>query len=309
MSSIFTTSFPSIDHRENQRLGYRYPIKVILPQYLVNNKLFEEFYDAVDEVYDKYVYKQIEELKNLRNMWFSNPGVEMNILENKMINMQDWSIPANEVVVKQLSTLGLTLGKSAGLFKTEHFLTLCRHLGQYWYEKGTNTFVDFVNFCCNTRFEMKYMWTEDYEHFYDEGDEKIGTPIWLGGTWYPTTHVSFKTKDMAADPLLVSLLFNEIANYNLVLHTIKTEFDLDFGGNDGQGAIRFGKLFTFNEEIHVGRDTGADWWHQNIFGFKDQNLHNFDHGVFMPEERKYQDDTVFGFEGSRQGSFNNPFGR
>lgn len=313
MASIFTINFPSIDYKENKRLGYRLPTKVILPQYLVSNPFFEDFFDAVDQVYDRYVYPQIDALANVRNMWYSNPYVEQKILDNSLINLSDWSIPANEVVVKQLSTLGLTLGQSAGLFTTENFLSLCRHLGQFWYEKGTDKFMDFVNFCCGTHFQMKNLWTENYSDFYPEGDAHIGTPIWEGGTWYPTTHVEFTTTDLNADPLLISILFSEIANYNLVMYTVAVEIDIGFGGS-GEGGqdisgIPVGIMLQYHEEMFLGKESNADYYKQKIFGYKGQDLHNFDQGSFIYEEPNYEDDEVFGFDGSDQGSFNNPFAR
>ena len=53
MASIFTVNFPSLDFKENKRLGYRLPTKVILPQYLVSNPFFEAFFDAFDQFYDR----------------------------------------------------------------------------------------------------------------------------------------------------------------------------------------------------------------------------------------------------------------
>jgi hypothetical protein len=68
------------------------------------------------------------------------------------------------------------------------------------------------------------MWTTDYITFYPEGDPFIGTPIWEGGSWYPTTHVSINWDSGKFNVPLnnVVSLFNDVSNYNLVLNDIST---------------------------------------------------------------------------------------
>lgn len=55
------------------------------------------------------------------------------------------------------------------------------------------------------------------------------TPVWQGGTWFPTTHVrvSFDMAKFAGINILsLATFFYEFANYNLVLRDITTETDI-----------------------------------------------------------------------------------
>lgn len=320
--SIFTEDFPYVDISKNIRLGYKLPFKTILPAYIRNTTFFAELFDATDKVFDSKVYNAINSLKNIRNMWVSNPELEQKIIDSeKMITLDDWTIPEQSTVVNQLNTLGLKLGESAGLFSTQNYLAFCRFIGQYWFEKGTANFMDFVNFCCGTQYEITNLWTKDYQHFYKEGDEAIGTPIWEGGEWYPTTHVSFvSTNNYDADVELLAVLFNEIANYNLVLDTIEQAFDFKppkppAEGEDPSpeweeamkhpqenGIMVIGFGMWFNEEMKIGYRQILDI-NRDILGLEGQNLGQLDHVPFVTEERYYEEPEVFGFEGQNQGNF------
>ena len=75
------------------------------------------------------------------------------------------------------------------------------------------------------------LWSSDYKTFLEEGDPSIGTPIWQGGDWFPTTHVRlyfdfFKFQGISATDL--GNFFYEFANYNLVLRDIAQVFNTIF---------------------------------------------------------------------------------
>lgn len=324
--SIFTEDYPDIGIDRAIRLGYRLPFKTILPSYIKNTKFFSDFFDAIDETFDKHVYSKTFLLKNIRNMWLSNPQLEQKIINsNELITLDDWTLPSNEIVVKQLNTLGLQLGKSASLFTNKDYTTFCRFIGQYWYEKGTGTFMDFVNFCCGADYTFINTWTKDYSKFYKEGSSEIGTPVWEGGEWYPTTHVRFVSKNnYDADVHIIAILFNEIANYNLVLASIEQEFsfgpDPDGGGGSGgsghkpdelpddpqsNGYICFGIAMIFREFLKVGFREILDI-NREIFGLKGQYLGQLDHVPFAEEVREFEEQEVFGFN-KDQNNFNAPF--
>lgn len=327
--SIFTEDFPYSDVAQDIRLGYRLPFKTILPGYLKNTEFFTDLFDAADYVLDKRVYSAINALKNLRNMWFSNPELEQKIIDSEeLIKLEDWTIPEQDTVVKQLNLLGLQLGKSAGLFNNQNYLAFCRFVGQYWFEKGTGNFMDFVNFCCGTQYEIVNLWTTDYAKFYAEGDEAIGTPIWEGGDWYPTTHIRFvSTDNYDADITLMAVLFNEIANYNLVLNSIEQEYNFEPPAKppeDGEepspeweeamknpqqnGIFAIGFGWCFIEQMKIGYRQILDV-NRDILGLEHQRLGQLDHVPFQEETRFYEEPEVFGFDGQQQGNFSDyPFG-
>ena len=286
--STFTVDFPYTDINQNRRLGYKLPIEVIMPQYMKDSDLLRDLYECIDIVFDKRVYDKTEILSYLRNMWVSNPDIEEKILNKELLDLNDWSLPERVIVGKQLNLLGLHLGESASLFSAEDFIVLCRYLGMYWFKKGTKTFMDFVNFCCNTHYRIQNLWTNNYVDFVPEGDERIGTPVWENGSWYPTTHVSFVTTDGETNILALALLFKEIANYNLVLDSILVEFNMDITTTHPLypdkkiPKLLFGthfdyytsyKLYTLNQGILDGTE-------KQIFGFKDTKRYGFDLASF-----------------------------
>lgn len=225
---IYTTDFQE-DQKLAKRLGYRLPRKILLPPYLSFNPFFSDWMDATDELFDSRVEDKIEILKNLRNMWVSNPDMERKIQAGEMLSQSDWSVPEQNIVLKQLNMLGLQLGVPTVMFDEYSFMNFCRFIGLYWMQKGTSTFMDFVNFCTGMQFIIVNCWTQDYKEFLPEGDERIGTPIWEGGKWYPTTHIIFKSINPEfTDVKMLGQLFYELANYNLVLYAVDSVFNMDF---------------------------------------------------------------------------------
>lgn len=235
---IYTTDFLE-DHKLAERLGYRLPRRILLPPYLSFNPFFSQWLDAADELFDQRVDAKIDIIKNLRNMWVSNPDLERKIQAQEMILQSDWSVPEQAIVLKQLNMLGLQLGTPTVMFDEYSFMNFCRFVGMYWMQKGTQTFMDFVNFCAGMQFTIKPCWTKDYKEFFVEGDERIdGKPIWEGGEWYPTTHVQFQSiNPKFTDVKMLAQLFYELANYNLVLYSIDSLFNLYFivPGSDATG--------------------------------------------------------------------------
>lgn len=69
-------------------------------------------------------------------------------------------------------------------------------LGNYYlYSKGTRNFADFFAYVFKAIFRVSQMWSyengnDEYPALLPEGDAGIGTEVWNGGTWYPTSHVT-----------------------------------------------------------------------------------------------------------------------
>lgn len=226
---------PSDDHRENVRLGYRVPAAVLLPPYLMGNPYFLQYMEAVDEVFGPMVDEKIEILRNLRNMWPTDPDLEASIAQNAlsteqvMLDNSQWPKFERNITVKQVNALGMNL-QSAGLITDDQYQAISRWAGQYWFGKGTQSFIDFINYCLNIGLFVQPLWTQDYSNFLPEGDPGIGTAIWDGGTWYPTSHVTIEAPGglPTTSPNDLALFFYEIANYNLVLQAVDLRFDLRF---------------------------------------------------------------------------------
>lgn len=213
--------------KERQRRGEVIPRSTLLPPYFINNPYFVDYCNAMDAVYGPTVDAQLRTLSNIRNMWVQNTDTEAHVDDRELIPDSAWSTPNRDLVVKQVNQLGMKLSQ-AGVVSDDAYQTIARFVGIYWFGKGTDKFMEFINYCLSSDFRVFNMWTTDYEHFYNEGDPAIGTPIWEGGPWYPTTHVTIQAKGglQGIDIVTLQKFFYEIANYNLVLQSIDANYDM-----------------------------------------------------------------------------------
>lgn len=222
-----------------QRHGIIVPRSTLLPPYLASNPYFVEYCNAMDAVFGPTVDAELRTLANLRNMWVQNPTTEASVDQQALIPDSAWSTPDRDLVVKQVNALGMKL-QTAGIVSDDAYQTIARFVGTYWFGKGTGQFIEFINYCLSSDFRVFNMWTTDYVTFVPEGDETIGTPIWEGGPWYPTTHVLIEAKGglKGIDILTLQQFFYEIANYNLVLQSVDANFDMQIVSEiDGDAAV------------------------------------------------------------------------
>lgn len=214
-------------YKENKRLGIKVPRSSLMPPYLVNNPYFVEFANSIDYVFSTSVDSSLDTLSNIRNMWVQSPNTEQQVLGQQLIDKELWNLPDRGLSVRQVNMLGMKLF-NAGVVTDDAYQTIARFVGIYWFGKGTWTFMEFINYCLSSDLRLYNLWTENYEDFLPEGDSGIGTPIWEGGTWYPTTHVIIEAKGglKGLDIRTLQSFFYEIANYNLVLLAIDANYDM-----------------------------------------------------------------------------------
>lgn len=225
---IYSLNPPGTNVNENLKLGYRTPRSILLPPYLILGTLWTGLMDAVDAVFESSIDIPTEILSDLRNMWVTNPELENNQIANaELIPFEAWSQPEWEILVKQVNMLGMKFS-TASVLTNDNYQSIARWVGQYWFGKGTSAFIDFINYCLSASLAIEQLWTEDYVNFYPTGDSTIGTPIWEGGTWYPTSQVSITSTGglQNVDVQTLTTFFYEIANYNIVLHDIAITFDI-----------------------------------------------------------------------------------
>ena len=224
MNYTYTVDLPSTDPEVNKRMGYALPTSILLAPYLATNPYFVEFTHMVDEVFDGSVTSSLDAYGNIRNMWVTNNALEEKIVRESMIDFSDWSVPDRSLLVKQVNMLGMKLSNS-GVADSKAYVAISRFVGQYWFEKGRKAAIDFLNFCLRQDFRMVKLWTNDYVTFVEDGSPQIGKTVWEGGTWYPTTHVAIIVEgSLNMSPQVLTVFFNDIANYNLVLHSIDQLF-------------------------------------------------------------------------------------
>jgi hypothetical protein len=266
------------DYIQQFRLGYRTPRSVLLPPYLALNDYYVEFTDAIDNVWSTMVDTKIDVLANLRNMWVTNPTVEQKIIDDEMLDFADWSHPERQILVQQVNLLGMKL-KSAGLLTNDNYQTISRFLGFYWFGKGTQAFIEFINFALIADLEVHNMWSTlnadpsstvsnfEYNNLTRENDDGTppGTPMWEGGPWFPTTHVEITANGglQGIDAETLAEFFYEIANYNLVLASIESSYDLPVVDTNVEGdttatVVAVGLYFDPNVVISTIGRYGAD---------------------------------------------------
>lgn len=213
--------------KERKRLGIKIPRATLWPPYMIQNPYFVEYTNAMDAVYGSTADAGLDTLTNIRNMWVQSPETEAFVDIGEMIPRDTWPKFDRDLVVKTVNMLGLKL-QTAGIVTDDAYQTISRFVGIYWFEKGTQAFMEFINYCLSSDLRVYNMWTQDYESFFNEGDSEIGTPIWEGGTWYPTTHVTIEAKGglQGLDIFTLQQFFYEISNYNLVLKAIDANYDM-----------------------------------------------------------------------------------
>jgi alpha-tubulin suppressor-like RCC1 family protein len=241
----------------------------LLPPYLENNPVWTELFDALDTLWANGTLNQagidnaINALRYIRYPYILTDAALGKINEGQMISFEEFAAPDRSLLIQQTNLLGLPITNS-DLLSDEDYLRLFRNLGMYWFSKGKANFIDFLSYCLNTDFSIINLWTTNYVDFYEEGDPTIGTPIWSGGAWYPTTHVRLsydaaKYTDVPTEDL--TRLFYDFANYNLVLlsidqvaspRIIADDSSLWVWGGNGTGQLGLGDLTDRSSPVQVG---------------------------------------------------------
>jgi hypothetical protein len=210
--------------------------QILLPSFLQDDP-WVSLVNAIDSVFKTNIDDPVVWLSRIREHYLLNDTVLAKIESGLMVSESLLDVFDKETVVQNISLSGLAVPNS-GQFTSHQLNRLLRDISAFWYEKGTDRAADFISYILNTPIDITNLWTEDYVTFLPEGDVGIGTPIYLGGTWYPTTHIQF-----AFDPLSVLTvplttilnMFLLISNYNIVIGNAALELFLAVS-QDGQGA-------------------------------------------------------------------------
>ncbi len=163
MKFTYTTDLPN-DPDKIKSGYYRLPRSILLPPYLAQNPYFVEYTNSIDQVFDSSVESPLLALQNVRNMWTTSKEAEAKITNGEMLDFAQWAGPDHATVVQQVNLLGMQLS-TAELVDEVSYRTLAKFLGSYWYDKGKNSSVDFLNFCLGTELTITPLWTKDYKTF------------------------------------------------------------------------------------------------------------------------------------------------
>ncbi len=208
--------------------------QVLLPPYLEDQETWKGLLDSIDKVFKPEIDDATEYLSRLRDTWIISDEMEEKIQQGKLIDNTEWSRYEKEILIRQANQLGFDF-KESNILSNDDYERITRNLGTYWYGKGTPSFINFLGFVLNSVITVKNLWSNNgvspksYGNFLPEGDSGIGTPVWQGGEWFPTTHVEvgfnpFKFANTSVSKLVA--LFYALANYNLVIGNILLEGEL-----------------------------------------------------------------------------------
>lgn len=214
---------------------------VMLPPYLAGNPAWQQLVESMDSVLQTEVDDPISLLQQIRDNWILDPNTSPLTVDNReLLDPSQFFQTDRETLIRQANMLGF-LFKQTDLLSDDDYRRLVRNLGSYWFGKGTPKFVDFLAFCLNTALTVVKLWStqgatyDTYGTFYEEGDPRIGTPNYLGGPWFETSHVHlvadvsrFPTSDLSK----LIALFNTLANYDLVLDCVVFESTTDIHSPD-----------------------------------------------------------------------------
>jgi hypothetical protein len=198
--------------------------------------VWQDLITIIDSVFESSVDNPTQWLAQLRFLWIVTTDALDKVTTGQMLTAADFEVPEKEILIKQAKQLGFDF-QQTDLISSDDYQRIVRNIALYWYSKGKPNFIDFLGFVVEGVITIVNLWsnTQDqpswntYGSFLEEGDPGIGTPVWVGGTWFPTTHVRVVFDPFKFDaPQITKLvnLFYTIANYNLVLESVTMEGNL-----------------------------------------------------------------------------------
>lgn len=190
---------------------------VLLPDSL-NTPFWRTLLDSVDLVWQDDIDNKIKDIYRINEALRFDATEDFELTSETSINVMD-----RETAIKKLNSLGLKLRTTEGI-SNEALTRLCANISMYWFSKGSRQFIPFLSYTLGVRISVVQLYTSDYITFLEEGNPGIGTTIYDGGTWYPTSHVHvYVDPSTLVQTDLQSLIdvFFAVAPYTIVVHSWK----------------------------------------------------------------------------------------
>ena len=233
---------------------------VLLPPYMEDVPVWQDLMSIIDNVFAGNVDDPTMWLNKLRFLWIQTTTAIDKVNAGQLLSAADFELPEKEILIKQAKQLGFDF-KETNLIEDGDYQRIVRNIALYWYSKGKPDFIDFLGFVLNKSCQLFNLWSttndaaswKTYGTFLEEGDPGIGTPVWQGGTWYPTTHVRIRIDPFGfVTPKMAKLvnLFYTIANYNLVLESVQMEGTLNLHSIDTTDISTIVVTYPVYEIIH-----------------------------------------------------------
>ncbi len=203
-----------------------------LPSYLADVPAWVQFAEAMDTVLGETVHQPAQKLANLRDVNNFHPDAlaikqGISILDGTDASYGGVQWNATRWRVQEAMMLGFNFYNIYQLDPTA-FDAFIKMAVQFYPEQGTDSWIDFLGFATGAILEVRPLWTNDgYTTMLPEGDPGIGTPVWEGGLWYPTSHVDVNINMVLSQQLRLYNfldLLNFAAPINLVIRNITVQF-------------------------------------------------------------------------------------
>lgn len=198
---------------------------LLLPKYLLDNSVWTDMSKAIDKVFKGKVDDPARYIQWIRDYFIQDEAMKQGVeTSTRLLSLDSFNDYDRVLLIRLANLVGFSFRNSSDIADTD-YLRILRNLPNYWYSPGNASFIDFFSLMLNSPFEIVNMWTEDYKTFVPEGSAQIGTKIYNGGTWYPTTHV-----EISYDAIKFPVSFNKVIEffyyidpYNLVLKAVKSK--------------------------------------------------------------------------------------
>lgn len=190
---------------------------VLLPDSL-NTEVWRTLLDAVDYVWKDNIDARIVDLSRVNEVIRFASTEDGGLTSEASLDGMD-----RETAIKKLNSLGLKLRSTEGL-SNKALTRLCANISTYWFSKGSSKFIPFLSYVLGVRLKVVQLYTNNYTTFLEEGNAGIGTSIYDGGTWYPTSHVNVYVDPatlVETDLQSFTDIFFCVAPYTLVVHKWK----------------------------------------------------------------------------------------
>lgn len=193
------------------------PRSILLPDSL-NTDTWRTLLDAVDYTWKDSIDSKILDLYRINEVLRFNSTADQELTSESSLDTMD-----RETAIKKLNSLGLRLRSTDGL-STLALTRLCANISTYWFGKGSKQFIPFLSYVLGVRLKVVQLYTNNYVNFLEVGDPGIGSTIYSGGTWYPTSHVNVYVDPstmIQTDLQSLTDIFFSVVPYTLVVHKWK----------------------------------------------------------------------------------------
>lgn len=236
-----------------------YDISFLLPSSFLDVAFWQQYLKAIAAVFESSVVTPARSLAYIRL-----PETQDRVFKALHSGLMAYDVP-DEIMTDEL------------------YDATNQHLGHYAEAQGRDNFVRFVGWTLDIDLRLTRLWTKDYKTFFPSyGAEK---PIWLGGDWYPTTHVGLSydmngREDLTEDDLRERFYKN--APIELVLKWIAKMQTFSIG-------TLYLSLFTFveieNKNILNGRGDLDLYMNMDVLALIDIGLHHNAINMFDVDNR------------------------